>query len=102
MQNVAQKELSRAKMLGGIGSILTLLLFVPYYVGSVLVIIGWILILIAVKDISAIKPARREDGAAFALPPLPSPQAGASWRIRQRISSGRQSIRRSADSISPA
>ena len=52
MQNVAQKELSRAKMLGGIGSILTLLLFVPDYVGSVLVIVGWILILIAVKDIS--------------------------------------------------
>ena len=52
MQNLAQKELSRAKMLGGVGSILTLLLFVPYYVGSVLVIIGWILILIAVKDIS--------------------------------------------------
>lgn len=52
MQSMAQKELSRAKMLGGVGSILTLLLFVPYYVGSVLVIIGWILILIAVKDIS--------------------------------------------------
>lgn len=52
MQSVAQKELSRAKMLGGVGSILTLLLFVPDYVGAVLVIIGWILILIAVKDIS--------------------------------------------------
>ena len=52
MQNVAQKELSRAKTLGGVGSILTLLLFVPDYVGAVLVIIGWILILIAVKDIS--------------------------------------------------
>ena len=52
MQNLAQKELSRAKMLGGIGSILTLLLFVPDYVGAVLVIIGWVLILIAVKDIS--------------------------------------------------
>jgi len=39
-------------MLGGIGSILTLLLFVPDYVGSVLVIVGWILILVAVKDIS--------------------------------------------------
>lgn len=52
MQNIAQKELSRAKTLGGVGAILTLLLFVPYYIGSVLVIIGWIMILIAVKDIS--------------------------------------------------
>jgi uncharacterized membrane protein len=39
-------------MLGGIGSILTLLLFVPYYVGTVLVIIGWVLTIWAVKDIS--------------------------------------------------
>ena len=52
MQTAALKELSRAKTLGGIGSILTLLLFVPDYVGAVLVIVGWILILIAVKDIS--------------------------------------------------
>jgi uncharacterized membrane protein len=39
-------------MLGGIGSILTLLLFAPNYSGAVLVIIGWILTIIAVKDIS--------------------------------------------------
>jgi len=45
-------SLSRAKTLGGIGSILTLLLFVPYNVGAVLVIVGWVLVLLAVKDIS--------------------------------------------------
>ncbi len=45
-------SLSQAKTLGGIGSILTILLFVPYYVGAVLVIIGWLLILMAVKNIS--------------------------------------------------
>ncbi|HZY46491.1 MAG TPA: DUF996 domain-containing protein, partial [Candidatus Bathyarchaeia archaeon] len=45
-------NLSRAKTLGGIGSILTLLLFVPYFVGAALVIVGWALILWAVKDIS--------------------------------------------------
>jgi uncharacterized membrane protein len=39
-------------MLGGIGSILTLLLIVPYYIGTVLVIVGWILTIWAVKDIS--------------------------------------------------
>jgi uncharacterized membrane protein len=39
-------------MLGGIGSILTLLLFAPYYSGAILVIIGWILTIWAVKDIS--------------------------------------------------
>ena len=44
--------MSRAKMLGGIGSILTLLLLVPYFAGAALVIIGWILIIWAVKDIS--------------------------------------------------
>jgi uncharacterized membrane protein len=45
-------SLSRAKILGGIGSILTLLLIVPYFVGPVLVIIGWILTILAIKDIS--------------------------------------------------
>jgi uncharacterized membrane protein len=45
-------SLSRAKILGGVGSILTLLLFVPYFVGAVLVIIGWILTILAIKDIS--------------------------------------------------
>jgi uncharacterized membrane protein len=44
--------LSQAKMLGGLGSILTLLLFVPYNVGAVLVIVGWILIIVALKNIS--------------------------------------------------
>jgi uncharacterized membrane protein len=43
---------SSAKTLGGLGAILTLLLFVPFFVGAVLVIIGWIFILIAVKKIS--------------------------------------------------
>lgn len=45
-------SLSQAKTLGGIGSILTLLLLAPYYSGTVLVIIGWILILLATKRIS--------------------------------------------------
>jgi uncharacterized membrane protein len=45
-------SLSQAKTLGGIGSILTLLLFAPYYTGAVLVIIGWILILMALKNVS--------------------------------------------------
>ena len=45
-------SLSQAKTLGGIGSILTLLLFVPYFVGAALVIVGWILIIVAVKRIS--------------------------------------------------
>ena len=45
-------SLSQAKTLGGIGSILTLLLFAPYYTGAVLVIIGWILILMALRNIS--------------------------------------------------
>jgi uncharacterized membrane protein len=45
-------SLSQAKTLGGIGSILTLLLLVPYFVGAALVIIGWVLILLAVKNIS--------------------------------------------------
>ncbi len=39
-------------MLGGIGSILTILLFAPYYSGTVLVTVGWILILFALKNIS--------------------------------------------------
>jgi len=43
--------LSQAKTLGGIGAILTLLLLVPL-LGFVLVIVGWILILLAVRDIS--------------------------------------------------
>lgn len=51
MQTATSNTLSRAKTLGGVGSILTLLLFVPY-AGGVIVIIGWILILLAVKDIS--------------------------------------------------
>jgi len=46
------RSLSQAKTLGGIGSILTLLLLVPFGVGAVLVIVGWILILLAAKDIS--------------------------------------------------
>jgi uncharacterized membrane protein len=45
-------SLSQAKTLGGLGSILTLLLFVPYNVGAVLVIVGWILIIVALKNIS--------------------------------------------------
>ena len=45
-------SLSQAKTLGGIGAILTLLLLVPAFVGVGLVIVGWILILLAVKDIS--------------------------------------------------
>ena len=46
-------SLSQAKTMGGIGSILTLLLFVPA-VGAVLVIVGWILILLAVRNISEV------------------------------------------------
>jgi uncharacterized membrane protein len=45
-------SLSQAKTMGGIGAILTLLLFVPNFIGAILVIVGWILILLAVKDIS--------------------------------------------------
>lgn len=45
-------NLSQAKTLGGIGSILTLLLLVPGNIGAVLVIVGWILILVAVKRIA--------------------------------------------------
>jgi uncharacterized membrane protein len=40
--------------MGGVGSILLLLLAVPDFVGAVLVTVGWILILIAVKRISDI------------------------------------------------
>jgi len=54
-------SLSRAKILGGVGSILTLLLFVPYFVGAVLVIIGWILTILAIKDISD----ALQDGSIF-------------------------------------
>lgn len=46
-------ELSSAKTLGGIGSILTLLFLVPS-VGFILAVVGWILMLIAVKYISDI------------------------------------------------
>ena len=45
--------LGQAKTLGGVGSILVLLSFVPY-AGSVLSIVGFILILIAVKYISEV------------------------------------------------
>ena len=44
-------SLSQAKTLGGIGAILTLLWIVPY-AGSVLEIVGWILVLLAIKNIS--------------------------------------------------
>jgi uncharacterized membrane protein len=44
--------LRQAKMLGGIGSILTILLFVPHSVGAGLVIVGWVLTILAVKYIS--------------------------------------------------
>ena len=47
-----QGSWSSAKTLGGIGAILTLLLLVPFNVGAVLVIIGWILILLALRNIS--------------------------------------------------
>jgi uncharacterized membrane protein len=43
--------LSEAKTLGGVGAILTLLGIVPY-AGAVLVIVGWIMVLIAIKYIS--------------------------------------------------
>jgi uncharacterized membrane protein len=45
-------SLSLAKRLCGIGSILTLLLLVPANIEAVLVIVGWILILVAVKRIA--------------------------------------------------
>jgi uncharacterized membrane protein len=45
-------SLFQAKVLGVIGAILTLLLLVPYFVGTVLVIFGWILILVALGRIS--------------------------------------------------
>lgn len=48
----SQGSLSQAKILGGVGSILTLLLFAPYYVGTALVIIGWVLTIFAIKKIS--------------------------------------------------
>jgi uncharacterized membrane protein len=44
-------SLTQAKNLGGVGAILTLLAIVPY-AGTVLVIVGWILVLVAVKNIS--------------------------------------------------
>lgn len=43
--------LAQAKNLGGIGSILTLLAIVPY-AGTVLAIVGWILVLIAIRYVS--------------------------------------------------
>jgi uncharacterized membrane protein len=46
-------SLSQAKTLGGIGAILTLLLLLPG-VGFVLVIVGWILILLALKNVSEV------------------------------------------------
>ena len=45
-------SLSQARTLGGIGAILTLLGILPYYAGTALVIIGWILVLIAVRYVS--------------------------------------------------
>jgi len=45
-------SLDQAKILGGIGSILTLLGLAPFGTGTVLVIVGWILILIALKNVS--------------------------------------------------
>lgn len=46
-------SLGQAKILGGIGSILTLLTVLPVpYAGGVLSLVGWILILVAVKQIS--------------------------------------------------
>jgi len=53
-------ELSSAKTLGGVGSILILLTIVPS-VGIVLSVIGWILVLIALKYISDIV----NDGSIF-------------------------------------
>ena len=44
--------LAQARTVGGIGAILTLLGILPYYVGTGLVIVGWILILIAMKYVS--------------------------------------------------
>lgn len=44
-------SLSQAKTLGGIGSILVLLGIIPY-AGTALVIIGWILVIVAIKYIS--------------------------------------------------
>ena len=44
-------SLVQAKTLGGVGSILVLLTFVPY-AGAVIGIIGWILVLVAVKNLS--------------------------------------------------
>lgn len=44
---------TQARTLGGIGAILTLLGILPYYVGTGLVIVGWVLILIAIKYLSA-------------------------------------------------
>jgi uncharacterized membrane protein len=44
-------SLSQAKTLGGVGSILIILSFVPY-AGGVLGIVGWIMTLIAIKNIS--------------------------------------------------
>jgi uncharacterized membrane protein len=44
-------SLSQAKTLGGVGSILALLGIIPY-VGTVLVIIGWVLVIVAIKYIS--------------------------------------------------
>jgi uncharacterized membrane protein len=45
------KTLSQAKTLGGIGSILILLSIVPY-AGIIFSVVGFILVLVAVKDIS--------------------------------------------------
>lgn len=53
-------ELSSAKTLGGVGSILILLTLVPS-VGVILAIVGWILVLIALKYISDIV----NDGSIF-------------------------------------
>ncbi len=45
-------SLAQARTLGGIGAVLTLLGILPYYAGTALVIIGWIMILIAIRYVS--------------------------------------------------
>jgi len=47
-------SLSQAKTLGGIGAILALLFWVPAHVGIVLLIVGLVLMLFAVKNIANI------------------------------------------------
>jgi uncharacterized membrane protein len=51
--------LSQAKTLGGVGWILTILSFAPFYSGTVLNIVGLIMILIAIKYISDVTADRK-------------------------------------------